>query len=584
MEISEKISTIREKVDDKITQIEKKINSLRIDGEDKISALKVENKNILRNKKLDSATKKSLIKNNKKLILEAKKVKEQNKEEVNAEIKKARTIFKEEYSEYILSIKEAGKKEKVDVKEQYAKNIVAIKDAHSERVSSVLKEKQTKLNDFNLEGKLSKIENKKSSEALKIKAEYKDISDNYDSILKNENIAFKSKLFEEKTNLKKQFTEIKDALHRAHRHKVHSLSRVQNDKFNIGDLISQRFENYVYHFSLSDFLLRNGLYIVIIAVFVVCVIVAPILGRGDLLTIGNILAIFEQSSTRMFLALGVAGLILLAGTDLSIGRMVGLGAVITVVILHPGNNIIQFFNLGAWNFDAIPMFIRVLLALFLSVLFCSLFSTIAGFFTAKFKMHPFISTLGTQLIIYGLLVYSTSGTNSGFIDTGIKNMLAGKLFGVFPTLIIYAVIVIAVVWFVWNKTKFGKNIYAVGGNAEAANVSGISVFWTTLGVFIMAGILYGIGSFLEGIRLGAASSGTGSGWELDAIAACVVGGISFSGGIGKVKGAVIGVLIFTALTYALGFLGIDTNLQFVLKGVIIIAAVTLDSVKYIKKK
>ena len=126
-------------------------------------------------------------------------------------------------------------------------------------------------------------------------------------------------------------------------------------------------------------------------------------------------------------------------------------------------------------------------------------------------------------------------------------------------------------------------MYAVGGNSEAAAVSGISVFKVTMGVFIMAGIFYGCGSFLEAFRANA-SAGTGQGYETDAIAACVVGGISFNGGIGKITGAMFGVIIFTGLTYCLTFLGIDTNLQFVFKGAIIIAAVALDSVKYLKKK
>ena len=153
----------------------------------------------------------------------------------------------------------------------------------------------------------------------------------------------------------------------------------------------------------------------------------------------------------------------------------------------------------------------------------------------------------------------------------------------FPKLIIPALIAIAIAWFIWNKTVLGKNMYAVGGNAEAASVSGISVFKVTMSVFIMAGIFYGLGAFFEAFKANA-SAGTGQGYELDAIAACVVGGISFNGGIGKLEGAVLGVIIFTGLTYCLTFLGIDTNLQFVFKGFIIIAAVALDSVKYLKKK
>ena len=156
-------------------------------------------------------------------------------------------------------------------------------------------------------------------------------------------------------------------------------------------------------------------------------------------------------------------------------------------------------------------------------------------------------------------------------------------FVTFPKLIIPAVIAIAVAWFIWNKTTFGKNMYAVGGNSEAASVSGISVFWVTMSIFAMAGVFYGFGSFFEAFKANA-SAGTGQGYELDAIAACVVGGISFNGGIGKIGGAVIGVIIFTGLTYCLTFLGIDTNLQFVFEGIIILTAVTLDCLKYVQKK
>lgn len=144
----------------------------------------------------------------------------------------------------------------------------------------------------------------------------------------------------------------------------------------------------------------------------------------------------------------------------------------------------------------------------------------------------------------------------------IPNMIIPKING-FPTIIIWAAAAVFIVWFIWNKTTFGKNLYAVGGNAEAASVSGISVFAVTVGAFILAGILYGFGSWLECIRMvGSGSAAYGQGWEMDAIAACVVGGVSFTGGIGKISGVVVGVFIFTALTYSLTILGIDTNLQF----------------------
>ena len=192
--------------------------------------------------------------------------------------------------------------------------------------------------------------------------------------------------------------------------------------------------------------------------------------------------------------------------------------------------------------------------------------------------------MANMLVIFGLVTYSTKGVSFGAIDPNIPKMIIPRINN-FPTIILWAIAAIVVVWFIWNKTTFGKNLYAVGGNPEAAAVSGISVFWVTVGAFVMAGILYGFGSWLECIRMvGSGSAAYGQGWEMDAIAACVVGGISFTGGIGKISGVVVGVFIFTALTYALTILGIDTNLQFVFSGIIILVAVMLDCLKYVQKK
>ena len=203
---------------------------------------------------------------------------------------------------------------------------------------------------------------------------------------------------------------------------------------------------------------------------------------------------------------------------------------------------------------------------------------------SMYMMQPFILTMAIMLIIFGLVTYATKGVSFGAIDSAIPNMFIPTI-GNFPTIIILSVVSFEVIWFIWKKTKFGKNLYAVGGNPEAAAVSGISVFKVTLGAFILAGILYGFGSWLECNRMvGSGSAAYGQGWDMDAIAACVVGGVSFTGGIGKISGVVTGVLIFTSLTYSLTILGIDTNLQFIFEGIIILAAVTLDCLKYVQKK
>ena len=327
----------------------------------------------------------------------------------------------------------------------------------------------------------------------------------------------------------------------------------------------------------------NGLYIVIILIFIALCIITPVVKNTQLLTTTNILNILQQASPRMFLALGVAGLILLTGTDLSVGRMVGMGMVTATIIMHNGINTGGVFG-HIFDFTGIPVAARAILALAVCIVLTTAFSMLAGFFMAKFKMHPFISTMANMLVIFGLVTYATKGVSFGSIEATIPNMIIPKVNG-FPTIILWALAAIIIVWFIWNKTTFGKNLYAVGGNPEAAAVSGISVFAVTLGAFIMAGILYGFGSWLECARMvGSGSAAYGQGWDMDAIAACVVGGVSFTGGIGKISGVVTGVCIFTALTYSLTILGIDTNLQFVFSGIIILVAVTLDCLKYVQKK
>lgn len=495
----------------------------------------------------------------------AKEIAASKKDDVLKVQKEALLYSKENAKGYLSKVKAESKEEIAQIKSGSKEEIKEIKANYASELSS-------------LKAKLKETSNK--DEKLTIK-------NNISTV----NFERKNALNDKKASKKEEIGKCKDRVLSSFTEYVQTNRTIRGGKTNAWENIELSFKSYIANFEWGKFFLNNGIYLAIIVFFIVCIIAAPLLGMGRLLTLPNILTILEQGSTRMFYALGVAGLILLAGTDLSIGRMVALGSITTGLILHPGRNIVTFMNMGPWDFSAIPMFFRVIMALFFAILFCSLFSAFAGVFTAKLKMHPFISTLATQLIIYGLLFFGTSGVPTGSIDDSIREKIGGRWFLgylngnaiTFPKLIIPAIIAIIVAWFIWNKTTFGKNMYAVGGNPEAAAVSGISVFKTTMLIFVMAGIFYGCGSFLEAFRANA-SAGTGQGFETDAIAACVVGGISFSGGIGKISGAVIGVIIFTSLTYCLTFLGIDTNLQFVFKGLIILAAVALDSVKYLKKK
>ena len=531
-------------IDEYVEKIQKKIDALRVDGSDKVNDLKNQIAIAKENKNLSKEQRDKIIENSKKELENAKKVEADNKEEIKKLIAEAEDYLAKHY-----------KKDYYDVVNNSCKAAKAEENSRYEKVKADLKSEHQK-----------KIASLKDAEEIKA-----------------EKYVLKNKLFDAQMAHESRMQEIKDRRHEAFMHKYHLIDLLRTSKFTFPQQRAQKLENYRYSFNLSQFLYKNGLYIVIILIFIALCIITPIVKNTQLLTVTNILNILQQASPRMFLALGVAGLILLTGTDLSVGRMVGLGMVTATIIMHNGINTGAVFG-HVFDFSAMAPTAKALLALLMCVIFTTVFSMIAGFFMARFKMHPFISTMANMLIIFGLVTYATKGVSFGAIDFAIPNTFIPQI-GKFPAIILWAVAAVIIVWFIWNKTTFGKNLYAVGGNPEAAAVSGISVFKVTMGAFILAGILYGFGSWLECNRMvGSGSAAYGQGWDMDAIAACVVGGVSFTGGIGKISGVVTGVLIFTSLTYSLTILGIDTNLQFIFEGIIILAAVTLDCLKYVQKK
>ena len=531
-------------IDEYVEKIQKKIDALRVDGSDKVNDLKNQIAIAKENKNLSKIQRDKIIENSKKELESAKKVETANKEEIKKLVAEAEDYLAKHY-----------KKDYYDVVNNSCKAAKAEENSRYEKVKADLK-----------------------SEHQKKIASLKDAED-----IKAEKYVFKNKLFDAQMAHESKIQEIKDRRHDAFMHKYHLIDLLRTSKFTFLQQREQKLENYRYSFNLSQFLYKNGLYIVIVLIFIGLCIITPIVKNTQLLTVTNILNILQQASPRMFLALGVAGLILLTGTDLSVGRMVGMGMVTATIIMHNGINTGAVFG-QVFDFSTMPSTAKALFALLMCVIFTTVFSMIAGFFMARFKMHPFISTMANMLIIFGLVTYATKGVSFGAIDSAIPNTFIPQI-GKFPTIILWAVAAVIIVWFIWNKTTFGKNLYAVGGNPEAAAVSGISVFKVTMGAFILAGILYGFGSWLECNRMvGSGSAAYGQGWDMDAIAACVVGGVSFTGGIGKISGVVTGVLIFTSLTYSLTILGIDTNLQFIFEGIIILAAVTLDCLKYVQKK
>ena len=334
-----------------------------------------------------------------------------------------------------------------------------------------------------------------------------------------------------------------------------------------------------------DFFVRNAIYIIII-ILVIYVQRFSIVNdfTNRFISFTSIIDIINRSSSSLFLALGVGGIIVLTGTDLSAGRVLGLMACISASLLQ---NPVDVFPAKMFPDLVAPPIILVMLFVMALGGIVGLFN---GFFVSKFKLHPFIVTLSTMIILNGVVLWYV-GMNGGGPIAGLMPEYGQFVRGTIniagnavPYFVFYAIIATAIMWFIWNKTTLGKNMYAVGANSEAANVSGISVRATTILIFMIGGILYGFSGFVEAARVGSNGPTTGVMAELDAIAACVIGGVSFTGGVGKIRGIVTGVILLQIIAVALQWLGVSSDVRLIITGGIILAAVSLDMQKYLAKK
>lgn len=356
----------------------------------------------------------------------------------------------------------------------------------------------------------------------------------------------------------------------------HGMGNNVKDKYNAFNSLSRDDKRR----KVTDAFLNNAMFIMIILAVIIIAIMKP-----RFLSVASIINIISLTAARLPIALGIGGAIVLTGTDISAGRAVGLTACISAALLQSATYSAKIFP--SLNPLPIP---AVILAVIIAG---ALIGAVNGFFVARFKLHPFIVTLSTQLIIYGLiLLFLQIGTNGGQtlsgLDSSYLDFIAGPLFRIrgiaVPKYVLYSVILTVIMWVIWNKTIFGRNMFAVGSNEEAARVSGVNVFMTVVGVFILAGIMYGITGFIEGARIGSAASYTGLNYESDAIAACVIGGVSFVGGTGKIGGIVVGVLLLQIIFVGLNFLSVDQNLLYIIKGLIILLACAIDMRKYLARK
>lgn len=322
---------------------------------------------------------------------------------------------------------------------------------------------------------------------------------------------------------------------------------------------------------LRDWVGGNAILLVLIALIVGIAII-----DSGFVSLTNLRNILLNSSTRLIIALG-AGIVLISrGVDLSAGRMVGLAAVVSASMLQVEDYSRLFFP----DLVPLPLFVPILIAIGL----CVILGAINGIVIARLHVPPFIATLGMMVIVYGInAIYfdqppnnsqPIGGLRDDFTALGTGAVGSGDLS--IPYIVIIASLTAVFFWILLNKTVFGKDVYAIGGNPQAAEVSGIDIIKTLIGVYALAGATYGLAGVLEAARTGGANSSYGTLYELDAIAACVVGGVSTAGGIGRVGGITIGVLVFGVINYGLTFIGINPFWQQIIKGVIIIGAVAFD--------
>ena len=313
------------------------------------------------------------------------------------------------------------------------------------------------------------------------------------------------------------------------------------------------------------------------AIIILIVLLAVITGctTKNFFTITNFRNLVVNVAPRFIIACGISGALITKGTDLSAGRAVGFAACLSAIMLQ---SVDYSARLAPWLPD-----IPVIVAMVVTMLIMGCFGAVNGTIISMLKVPPFIATLGMQTIIYGICSLVTNNQPMGGYKKTYLNVASGSL-GPIPFLLLFALVIGIFFWFLYNKTRQGKYMYAIGGNENAAQVAGVNVVASLLRIYILAGMMYGLAGFLVGAKAGGASTATGTGYELEAIAACTIGGVSANGGVGRVSGILIGVLVFEILKICLQFLGVDPAYTYIAQGLVIIIAVALDLRKYLAKK
>lgn len=311
--------------------------------------------------------------------------------------------------------------------------------------------------------------------------------------------------------------------------------------------------------SIKSYFKRNAG--ILIGLVALCVVISF---RSDrFLTQDNIMNVLRQISSNMYLACAMTMILIAGGIDLSVGSIVAVTGVTAGTLLNMG----------------VPIPLTILICLVLG----GLYGTITGVIITNTTLPPFIVTYSMMQILRGATYVYTGGTTVRVDNRAFINLGTGYAFGFLPLPVVYLLIVFVIVFIVLNKTSLGRHIYAVGGNEKAAKFSGINVKKTRMFVYIFSGVMGALAGMVLCARSYSGNPLAGDGAEMDAIAACVLGGASMAGGYGFVGGTLIGALIIGLLNNGLNLMRIDSYWRIILKGIVILVAVYVDYIKNLKK-
>lgn len=329
-----------------------------------------------------------------------------------------------------------------------------------------------------------------------------------------------------------------------------------------------RFKNTSMYLSIKDKLP------ILAALVIICIFVGLI--EKNFATFDNAIIILRNSSINAIIAFGMTFVILMGGIDLSIPGVMASSGILSSYLLK---TMVDNSLLKAETLSSSQIFFFVSISIIAGVALGVIFGLIGGTFSTKLKIAPFIVTLGLAYITRGIALLLTRGAVVSITVQAFNEFGNGILFGFLPTQIFYMLIIFVIMFVVLNKTKYGKHIYAIGGNEQTARYSGIPVDKIKISSYVIVGGLSAFGGILVTARLNSGQPTIGQNSELDAIAAVILGGTSFSGGIGTLGGTLIGAIILYVIQNGLNLLGVDQFWQPIAKGIVILIAVVIDRLK-----